>query len=189
LSITSLQTTFANIFFQKTLIMKRLIITTLLVLFIFKINYAQDEMSKAQANFIYNFTKFFDWPQTEKSGDFIIGVLGSRSLFAELQKVTTGKKNVTQNIVVQYFKNSDEISKCHVIFVDALKSNSITNIQNKTGVHCLIISDSNASIAKGAAIQFILEGDRLKYGFSQENALKNELKFHSKVNEMASIKY
>jgi hypothetical protein len=153
------------------------------------VNYAQVEMSKAQANFIYNFTKFFDWPQTEKTGDFVIGVLGSKSLFTNLQKVTTGKKNVTQNIVVKYFKNDNEISKCHVIFVAALKSKSITNIQNKTGVNCLIISDSYAAIAKGAVIQFIIEGDRLKYGFSRDNALKHGLKFHSKVSEMSSKKY
>lgn len=169
--------------------MKRLILTTLFILAIIKINYAQDAMSKAQANFIYNFTKFFDWPQTEKSGDFVIGVLGARSLFTDLQKVTAGKKNVTQNIVVKYFKNDNEISKCHVIYVDALKSNSLTNIHNKTGVHCLIISNSNSSIAKGAAIEFIHEGDRLKYGFSKKNALEHGLKFHSKVSEMASKKY
>lgn len=169
--------------------MKRLILTTLFVLAIIKINYAQDAMTKAQANFIYNFTKFFDWPQTEKSGDFIIGVLGSKSLFTDLQNVTAGRKNVTQNIVIKYFKNDNEISKCHVIYVDALKSNSLMNIHNKTGVHCLIISNSNSAIAKGAAIEFILDNERLKYGFSQENALKHGLKFHSKVSEMASKKY
>lgn len=169
--------------------MKRLILTTLFVLAIIKINYAQDAMTKAQANFIYNFTKFFDWPQTEKSGDFIIGVLGSKSLFTDLQNVTAGRKNVTQNIVIKYFKNDNEISKCHVIYVDALKSNSLINIHNKTGVHCLIISNSNSAIAKGAAIEFILDNERLKYGFSQENALKHGLKFHSKVSEMASKKY
>ena len=152
----------------------------------FKINFAQIGITKAQANFIYNFTKFFDWPQTEKSGDFIIGVLGSRNLYNDLQKVTTGKKNVTQNIVVKYFKNKNEVSKCHVIFIDAVKSNSISNIHIKTGVHCLIISDSNTSISKGGIIEFILEGDRLKYRFSQENALKHGLKFHSKVAEMSS---
>jgi hypothetical protein len=169
--------------------MKRLILTTLFILAIIKINYAQDAMSKAQANFIYNFTKFFDWPQTEKTGDFIIGVLGSKSLFTDLQNVTAGKKNVTQNIVIKYFKNDNEISKCQVIYVDALKSNSLKDIHNKTGVHCLIISNSNSSIEKGAVIEFIHEGDRLKYGFSQENALKHSLKFHSKVSEMASKKY
>lgn len=169
--------------------MKRLFLSVVIFLLVIKFNYAQVEMQRAQAMFIYNFTKFFDWPQTEKSGDFIIGVLGARELSTELEKTTNGKKNVTQNIVVKYFKNISEVSKCHVIFVDALKSDNITNIHKQTGVHCLILTDSQSGISKGAIIQFISEGDRLKYDFSKENALKHGLKFHSRVEEMARKSY
>lgn len=169
--------------------MKRFILSVLFVISIVKFNYAQVELARAQAMFMYNFTKFFDWPQTEKTGDFVMGVLGDRDLASELERATSGKKNVTQNIVVKYFRNIDEVTKCHVIFVDAIKSNDLTNIHSKTGVHVLIISDSNSGINKGAAIQFLMEGDRLKYDFSKENALKHGLKFHSKVSEMARNNY
>ncbi|MFO7829276.1 MAG: YfiR family protein [Bacteroidales bacterium] len=169
--------------------MKRLLLSVLFVLFFIKFNYAQVEMSKAQAMFCYNFTKFFDWPQSEKTGDFIMGVLGDRNLSSELEKATAGKKNVTQPIVVKYFRNINEVEKCHVIFVDALKSNDISNVHSKTGLHCLIITDSGSGIDKGAAIQFITQGDRLKYDFKSENALKHGLKFHSKVKEMARNNY
>lgn len=154
---------------------------------LFTINgYSQTEISRAQANFIYNFTKFFDWPQVEKSGDFIIGVYGSRDLAYELERVTKGKKNITQNIVINYFQNISQVTKCHVVYVDALSSNKIDEIQAKTGLHCLMISDSKTAIEKGAIIQFILDANRLKYKFSKENALKHELKFHSKVYEMST---
>ena len=166
--------------------MKRLFFTIFLFSILANISYGQSGISQAQANFIYNFTKFFDWPQTEKTGDFVIGVLGSKDLASNLEKVTSGKKNVTQNIVIKYFNNFDQVSKCHVIFVSSLKSNKIANIHSKTGVHCLIISDNSTAIAKGAIIQFVLESDRLKYEFSKGNALKHGLKFHSKVSEMAS---
>ncbi len=166
--------------------MKRLFFTIFLFSILANISYGQSGISKAQANFIYNFTKFFDWPQTEKTGDFVIGVLGSKALASDLEKVTNGKRNVTQNIVIKSFNNFDQVSKCHVIFVSSFKSNKIANIHSKTGVHCLIISDSNTAIAKGAIIQFVLESDRLKYEFSKGNALKHGLKFHSKISEMAS---
>jgi hypothetical protein len=169
--------------------MKRLILSVLFVISIVKFNYAQVELDRAQAMFMYNFTKFFDWPQAEKTGDFVMGVLGDRNLANELEKATAGKKNVTQNIVVKYFRNIDEVTKCHVIFVDAIKSNDLANIHSKTGVHVLIISDSNSGVSKGAAIQFLMEGDRLKYDFSKDNALKHGLKFHSKVSEMARNNY
>lgn len=169
--------------------MKKIIFTSFLLVIMAKANFAQVEMTKAQANFIYNFTKFFDWPQSEKTGDFVIGVIGSRALAGELEKVTTGKKNITQNIVVKYFKSKEEATKCHVIYVESFKSKDLVNIHEKTGVHCLIISNSLTAVEKGAAIQFILEGERLKYAFSKQNALNHGLKFHSKISEMASKNY
>lgn len=90
-------------------------------------------MSKAQANFIYNFTKFFDWPQSEKTGDFVIGVYGSRDLANELEKVTNGKKNVTQDIVVKNFSSFNQITKCHVLFVDNVNTSKISTIHSKSG--------------------------------------------------------
>lgn len=168
--------------------MKRLIFTSLVLTIFVNISFGQT-IEKAQANFIYNFTKFFDWPQTEKTGDFVIGVLGSKRLAAELENVTRGKKNVTQNIVVKSFNDADEVTKCHVIFVDALKSNSISTIHNKTGIHCLIISDSVSAIENGSVIKFVLQGERLIYEFSKSNALKHGLKYHSKVSEMASVNH
>lgn len=169
--------------------MKRLLLSVFIILFITKINYGQVQLEKAQAVFSYNFTKFFDWPQSEKQGDFVMGVLGNRSFSDELKKVTAGKKNVTQPIVVKYFRNINEVEKCHMIFVDALKSNDLTNVHSKTGVHCLLITNSSSGIDKGAAIQFVTEGNRLKYDFKSENALKHGLKFHSKVKEMARNSY
>lgn len=169
--------------------MKRVIFALFSVFLLTTSSFSQPEIEKAQANFIYNFTKFFDWPQSEKSGDFIIGVLGSKSLSNELNKVTSGKKNVTQNIVIKNFSDFDQVSKCHVIYIDALQSSKISNIHNKTGVHCLIISNSISAIDKGAIIKFVLDSDRLKYEFSKSNALKHGLKFHSKVSEMASKNY
>ena len=65
--------------------MKRIIITTLIIVSAVKLNFAQVELAQAKANFVYNFTKFFDWPVSEKTGDFVIGVLGSRSFSGSLE--------------------------------------------------------------------------------------------------------
>ena len=185
LSISIIHANFTKLKSSKIQVMKKLILS-ILVISLVKISVGQTEIPRAQANFIYNFTKFFDWPQSEKTGDFVIGVLGSRTLANELTKVTKGKKNVTQNIVVKYFGNENDVTKCHVIYIDALKSKSISNIHTKTGIHCLIISNSVVAIENGSIIKFVLEGERLIYEFSKTNALKHGLKFHSKVSEMAT---
>ncbi|MDA3954421.1 MAG: YfiR family protein [Bacteroidales bacterium] len=168
--------------------MRRFFFTLFSIIFLTNVSYGQTGVSRAQANRIYNFTKFFDWPQTQKSGDFIIGVFGSKELFKELEKITKDKKNVTQNIVVKFFNSYNNIDKCHVIFVTSLKSQYIGTVYKQTGVHCLIISNDTKAIEKGATIQFFIQDQKLKYDFSQENALNHGLKFHSKVSEMATKK-
>ena len=150
---------------------------------------AQVGMEAAEAKFIYNFTRFFDWPANEKSGEFIIGVLGSNNVYSELLTVTSGKKVVAQNIVIKKFKNPEEVTQCHVLFVSANKATKIGSIKSKSGANALIISDGGSSIRNGAAIRFFLSNERLQYEFSKTNVGKTQLKFHSKVEELAKKVY
>ena len=150
---------------------------------------AQVGMEAAEAKFIYNFTRFFDWPANEKSGDFVIGVIGSNTVYTELLTVTSGKRVVIQNIVVKKFKNPEDVTKCHVLFVGANKATKIGIIKVNSGGNTLIISDGGNCIKNGAAIRFYLSNERLKYEFSKTNISKTQLKYHSKVEELASKTY
>lgn len=55
---------------------------------------AQDVNSKIKAIFIYNFTKYIEWPENQKQGDFVIGVLGNSNpnLNKELDKMAALSK-------------------------------------------------------------------------------------------------
>ena len=167
--------------------MKRVLLVFGIMVFFSSTNLnAQVELLQAKAKFIYNFTKFFEWPMEERTGDFIIGVLGSSNMYNELNKFATGKKVTYQNIVVKKFKNADEVTNCHILFVSSYKSKDISGIESKTGQYTLIISDFKGAINKGSAINFVLVGNKLKYDFSSANTLKYGLKFSSKIQEMAN---
>lgn len=150
---------------------------------------AQVDLLEAKAKFIYNFTKFFEWPQTERVGDFVIGVLGSGNMYSEMEKFAQGKMVASQNIVVKKFKNAEEVTNCHILFVSSFKAKDIEGIETKTGHYTLIISDFNGGIEKGSALNFVLMGNKLKYEFSSVNTLKYGLKFSSKIQDMASKNY
>ena len=59
---------------------------------------AQDE--KFKALFMYNFTKYIEWPQTKQSGDFVIGVMGNSAIVSELNAIASKKTVGAQNIKV-----------------------------------------------------------------------------------------
>ena len=65
---------------------KRLIASTFLVLLFCQTAFSQEE--KYIGLFVYNFTKYFDWPESAKAGDFIIEVIGHQSVYDELARIT-----------------------------------------------------------------------------------------------------
>lgn len=169
--------------------MKRLILLcSLLILGITSLN-AQVEIDQAKAKFIYNFTKFFEWPASERSGDFVIGVVGSNSIYQELDNYTEGKKVIVQNINVKKLSSVDEAGDCHILFVSKYRISQLDKVSESNTKNTLLISDSEKGIDKGAALNFILEGNRLKYEFAASNAMSKGLKFSSRIRDMASKNY
>lgn len=149
--------------------------------------YSQTDIPKAQSMFIYNFCRFVEWPQSATSGPFVIGVLGGTDITNALTEYTTGKMVGMQNIVVKQIKDVASVENCHILVVSYGKCGSLPEIVTKVGSFpTLIVADRKNSLALGAAINFLLEDDRLKFELSVGNATKNGLKLNSKLQEMAS---
>lgn len=150
----------------------------------------QTGIAKAQAMFIYNFSRLIEWPASYKTGSFVIGVLGSGEITSELESYTTGKSVGTQQIVVKQFRDPGEIDKCHILFVPFSKTKILgevlSSLANKS---TLIITEKNGAVEEGSAINFLLIGDKLKFEISQGNATRYGIKYSSKLTEMAYKSY
>lgn len=164
---------------------RKLLIIIISAIFITNLQ-AQTGIPKAQAMFIYNFSRLIEWPASYKTGAFIIGVMGSAELVSELETYTAGKKVGIQDIVVKQYKDQTEIDKCHILFVSFSKtkllSEVMSSLQNKS---TLIISEKSGAIQEGSAINFTIIGDKLKFEISPNNANKYGIKVSAKLNEMA----
>ena len=119
---------------------------------------AQDVNSKIKAIFIYNFTKYIEWPENQKQGDFVIGVLGNSNpnLIKELDKMATLSKIGSRGFVVKIYNSVEEITKCQLLFITAEKSNLITAaVQKVAKNNTLVIGENTGQIKKGAVINFV----------------------------------
>jgi hypothetical protein len=170
--------------------MKKYSIFLLLFLFAFGKSYSQSSIPAAQSVFIYNFTRLIEWPAEYKSGDFTIGVIGSGEVFNELKNYTTSKMVGVQPIKVVRFNTTADISKCHILFVGYGKTKEIAEMKSKLGGgSTLIVSENRGAIDKGAAINFVIIEDKLKFELKTSNASSVGLKIHSNLENMASAKY
>jgi len=168
------------------MVMKKILF--LLFVLAMKSNLAHSQMGipKAQAMFIFNFSRLIEWPASYRNGPFIIGVLGTSTVADELDIYTKGKKVGAQDIQVMRYKTPQEISSCHILFVPFARSKQLSEITAAIqGKSTLIITEKNGSLNEGSVINFIILEDRLKFELKAENANKMGIKVSSKLEEMA----
>jgi Fe-S cluster assembly iron-binding protein IscA len=151
---------------------------------------AQDVNSKIKAIFIYNFTKYIEWPENQKQGDFVIGVLGNSNpnLIKELDKMATLSKIGSRGFVVKIYNSVEEITKCQLQFITAEKSNLITAaVQKVAKNNTLVIGENTGQIKKGAVINFVYQENKQKFELSKTNAERSGLTVSSSLINMAIL--
>ncbi|MBI4648804.1 MAG: YfiR family protein [Bacteroidia bacterium] len=144
------------------------------------------QVEKFQSVFIYNFTKYIEWP--DKSGDFVIGVFGSSTVINELKSLEGTKKVGNQNILVKKFSSIEELSVCNILFISKNKSTEMVNIINKVkGQNTLLISEKDGLVKEGSGINFILVDNKQKFELNKNNVTKYGLKISPELEKLAIV--
>ena len=160
------------------------IFITVLCLFVGSKTKAQEE--KYIGLFIYNFTKYFDWPESMKSGDFVIDVIGHPSVYEELGRLTAGKKVGTQNIVLKKFDSAENLDKSNIIFVGHWQSRFMAQVLSQVGNNpTLIITESEGMLDKGAAINFVILNGTIKFEMNATAVKDRNLKTDPRLRQLA----
>lgn len=141
-----------------------------------------------QANIIYRFTKYIDWPDNKKTGDFIIGIVGDSPLTDELKNFIANKTTGNRKIVIKTFSASSESFYCHILFISDDESNNLKKIASRTaGSAVLIVSESDGLALKGACINFIIVADHLKLEINKNNIEQRNLSIASELFQLGKI--
>lgn len=169
--------------------MKKLVPIFIVLFFLtsgFKLGTAIDTNAKIKAVFIYNFTKYIEWPPSYKEGEFTIGIIGETSLYSELIKMTETKKVANQTLEVKKFETPSDVTKCHILYVCKDKSGNITDIIKKLKNNStLIVTEDVGLVDKGAGINFIIKDNRQKFELNKSNVEKYKLKVSSNLEALA----
>lgn len=152
----------------------------------FKLDGNIDTNAKIKAVFIYNFTKYIEWPQAYKEGEFTIGIVGETPLYSELIKMTETKKVANQTLEVKKFSSPNDVTKCHILYVSKDKSQSLTDIIKKVKNNStLLVTEESGLADKGSGINFIIKDNRQKFELNKSNVEKYKLKVSSNLEALA----
>lgn len=164
---------------------KKVTFTIAVVLFSYA---AQAQMYNYYQIFMYNFTRYIQWPADKQNGDFVIGVLGNSEVTPRLEKMANSKKVGSQAIKVKEFKSVNDINSCHMIFIPSNKSGELNVVKNKLkGNSTLIITEKEGLGKEGSAINFIVKDGKLRFELNKAATEKAQLKVSGDLAKLAIL--
>lgn len=149
----------------------------------------QDTNAKIKAVFLYNFTKYIEWPPSYKEGPFVIGVLGNNSaLMTELNKMASAKMAGTQKFEIRNLTSFEGSTKCHILYIQPDKGGELPEVISKArGKSTLIVTEKPGLARQGSAINFVVQDNKTKFELNKANAEKYNLKVSSNLSSLAIV--
>jgi hypothetical protein len=148
-----------------------------------------DPNAKVKAVFIYNFTRYFEWPEKMKTGNFIIHIIGSNnSLNQELNKMASSKLVGNQKIEIKTAPSVDASLKPHIIFLLSDASDMLKDVASKyKGKGTLVITEKPGLAKSGSSINFVIAESKQKFEYSKKNAEKSGLKTNEELKSLSIV--
>ena len=143
--------------------------------------------TKIKATFIYNFTKYINWPDKYKQGNFVIGVLGTTSFYNDLTALLAKKSVGDQNFEVKSYTTVESVSSvCHILFIPAENSSMLPDVLKKLkGKSTLIVTEKAGMAKQGSGINFVVDNNKQRFELNKNNVEKYSLTVSSTLSALA----
>jgi hypothetical protein len=155
---------------------------------------AQAEVTKEyqiKAAFLYNFTKFVEWPSGRFANDtapIVIGVFGDDPFGGELEKVVRDRKVNGRCISIVTLRSLSEAGAVHVLFVpagDAKRFVAAADPAMFTGV--LTVGESEPFAAAPGMVRFTTANDKVRFEINADVADRAGLKISAQLQKLATV--
>ncbi|MCW8897806.1 MAG: YfiR/HmsC family protein [Flavobacteriales bacterium] len=165
----------------------------LIILFLFSTSlasYSQTAEKKAigekKALFIYNFSKYIEWPNIKKLKEFKIGIMGDdyNYIFNGLEKIAA-EKNVNDIPLKIVRVNFDtKLDELQVLYFDDAEKYHIKDIQKKTKKAPVLLVSEHYPYGQ-SMINFIMINDKIEFELNEEKCNAVGLKVNIAIKTIA----
>ena len=142
-----------------------------------------------KAAFLYNFTKFVEWPAlsfASADSPIVIGIYRSNPFGGELEKIVSGRKVNGHKIVVAQVPSPAAGRQTHILFVGAAQDSKLNEVKGAlNGTAVLTVGESEAFARQGGMVTFSLKNDSLRFSINNDSAQKAGLKISSQLQKLA----
>ena len=146
---------------------------------------------QVKAAYLFNFAKFVEWPSTafpNAGAPLEICVLGMNPFGHELEDSVAGKIVDGRRLEVSHLSNGVEATSCQIVFIASSEKRQIREIlQRFSGLSVLTVGDTSGFTEDGGIINFVVEGDRVRFEANLEAAGQAHLKLSARLLTVAKV--
>jgi hypothetical protein len=144
---------------------------------------------QVKAAFLYNFTKFLEWPPAaigSPSEPFVVGILGADPFGTHLTEIVAGESAFGKPIVIRHFSEPASMSACHILYIN-LPGRTAEAVKALYGKPVLTVSDDPDFCANGGIMRFFPENEMIRLEISPTAAKASNLIISSKLMRIAKL--
>ena len=141
-----------------------------------------------KALFVYNFTKYIEWPEQNISQQFRIGILGESAINDKLSMILKGKKIYNRTVEIKEIKSLDEIGGCQILYITKNTSEKLKQVLDRYSQNeMLIVTEEKNMAVKGAGINIIEKDQKIRFEMNNTAIKKAGLKVANQLYELAIV--
>jgi len=153
---------------------------------------------QVKATYLYNFSRFVEWPSkvTQAQSDpFVICVLGQDPFGPALNAILADETIAGKSVVAKRIPAaipvailaSQDAANCRVLFISSSEDKRLKEILTSLGTaSVLTVSDLPEFVRRGGMVQFVLEGNRVRFEVNLATAEHAGLTLSSELLKVAT---
>lgn len=142
-----------------------------------------------KATYLYKFGPFVRWPDSafaSAASPFNICLAGSDPFGAQLDNAVRGEQIGTHPIAVQRLAAAAPTG-CHVLYIAGSADVIAEMLKQVKGQPVLTVTESDREPGRAGIINFVIEGNRVRFQVDNKSAAENDLVLSSKLLSLASL--
>lgn len=143
-----------------------------------------------KAAFLYNFTRFIEWPEGKipaQDEPLVIGIWKTNPFGTELQTTIGERKAHGRAIVVRTLSSLEDARDTHLVFITASETDGLKETLTALHAgHVLTVGESRAFSGAAGIITFTLDGNKLRFEINLQSGEQAGLKMSAQLLKLAA---
>lgn len=141
-----------------------------------------------KAVFLFNFTRYLEWPEDNGLAYCPIAVLGDSGIFAPLQEIAEKKTAGSTPIQVRRYEEIEDVGLPRILYVSDSAASRLPEILEKfRGTDTLIVGETEGLASRGAAVNFVLRNETVKFEINVKALKDAGIRISSQLLKLAIL--